>query len=561
MTTLTRPHRRRGGPDGAGATTDHGATDAAGLGSGAAPLHAAIDIGTNSFHLVVAQADASGGFDVLTTEKEMVRLGSGAHEMKRLQPDAIERGIAALQRMNEVAQSFGAVDLVAVATSAVREASNGNEFIERARTEAGVNVEVIAGTEEARLIHLGVLQALPVFDRRLILADIGGGSTELLVGEGGEVIEARSMKLGSIRLTQRFFPDGEMTREEHQRAVSTCGPALASVSRELGGHQPEIAIGSSGTISTLAAMAAANRGEELRSVNGVSFTCSELDAVIDSIASTDRNERKDLPGIDPRRVDIITGGAILLSEIFRAFDIDEMTVSSYALREGVLLDRFGGSRTAGLDRLSDLRRANVERMATQLDPDPEHAATCANLAGQLFDRTQRLHGLDANDRELLVCGALLHNVGLFISHSSHHKHGYYVIRNSDRLTGFTQQEIEVIALVARYHRRGRPKERHREFAALLPDEQQKVRILAGLLRIAIGLDRSHAARVQSIRVLVDDEPQRPVLTIEPLAHDDADDLELELYAAGERSKLLADALGVDIVLHRPTNADRAYQSS
>ncbi len=526
-----------------------------------APLRAAIDIGTNSFHLVVARADSSGGFDVLTTEKEMVRLGSGAHEMKQLQPDAIERGINALQRMAQVAQSFGAVDLVAVATSAVREADNGAEFIERARVEAGVNVEVIAGIEEARLIHLGVLQALPVFDQRLILADIGGGSTELLVGQGGEVIEARSMKLGSIRLTQRFFADREMSK----KAVAACRQyvrvALASVARELGGHQPEVAIGSSGTISTIAAMAAAARGEDLRSVNGVRFTDDELDAVIDSIASTDPDRRKDIPGIDPRRVDIITGGAVLLSEIFHAFGLTEMTVSSYALREGVLLDRFGGSRTAGLERLSDLRQANVDRMAAQLDPDPEHAATCAYLAVQLFDRTKHIHGLDDTDRELLSCGAQLHNVGLFISHSSHHKHGYYVIRNTDRLTGFTQHEIEIIALIARYHRRGRPKERHREFAALIEVDQRRVRILAGLVRIAIGLDRSHAARISSLRVLVDDSTRPPRVTIEPLAHDETDDLELELYAAADRSKLLADALGVDIVLNRPVTDGAGFQST
>lgn len=528
--------------------------------SAGGPLHAAIDIGTNSFHLVVAQADADGGFDVLTTEKEMVRLGSGAHEMKRLQPDAIQRGIDALTRMRQVAQSFGAVELVAVATSAVREASNGAEFIERARTEAGVEVEVIAGIEEARLIHLGVLQALPVFDKRLILADIGGGSTELLVGKGGEVIEARSMKLGSIRLTQRFFADGEMSK----RAVEDCRryvrAALAPVSRELGGHQPEIGIGSSGTISTIASMVANMRGKEPRTMNGVRFSATELEAVVDLVAGAKPEDRKNLPGMDPRRSDIITGGAILLSEIFRAFELDEMTVSSFALREGVLLDRFGGSRAAGLERLSDLRRTNVERLATQLDPDPAHAMTCAKLAGQLFDRTAPLHGLDPADRELLVDGAILHNVGLFISHSSHHKHGYYVIRNTDRLTGFTQNEIEIIALVARYHRRGRPKDRHPEFAALSTEDQQRVRVMAGLIRIAIGLDRGHAARVKSVRVMIDEHDERTVLTIEPLPNDDADDLELELYAAAERSKLLADSLGVEIVLQQTASTQPVFES-
>jgi exopolyphosphatase/guanosine-5'-triphosphate,3'-diphosphate pyrophosphatase len=265
-----------------------------------------------------------------------------------------------------------------------------------------------------------------------------------------------------------------------------------------------------------------------------------------AVAKATPDERRLLPGIDPRRADIITGGIVLLSEIFGSFGLEKMTVSAFALREGVLLDRFGGSRVAGLARLRDLRRTNVERLSRQLDPDPQHAETCAELAGQLFDRTVSLHGYGAAERELLVCGALLHNVGLFISHSSHHKHGYYVIRNSDQLTGFTQSEIELIAQIARYHRRGQPKDRHPEFAALPADDQRRVRVLAGLLRIAIGLDRSHAGHVQSIRVNVEHAAQR--VTIEPVALRADLDLDLERYAARERSKLLGEALGVEIVL-------------
>ncbi len=524
----------------------------------ASPYRAAIDIGTNSMHLVVARIGEHGGFEMLTSEKEMVRLGQGGGEMKQLAPEAIDRGIAALSRMSKVAESFGDVELVAVATSAVREATNKADFIDRARDEVGIEVEVISGFEEARLIHLGVLQALPVFDRRLLVIDIGGGSTEFLVGQGAEAIEARSMKLGAIRLTERFFPDiiaGDGSVDP--AAVKACHDyvraALSPVARELGGHQPEVAIASSGTATTIAAIAAAARGDDTRQMNGVVFSADELSAVVADVSSKNSEERGKMAGLDAKRVDIIVAGAILLDEIRRAFDLTDFTISEYALREGVLFDRFGAE---GEQQLDDLRRSNLLRLAKQLDPDPDHAIHTAALAAQLFDRTAKLHGLGDDARELLEAAALVHNVGLFISHSSHHKHSYYVIRNSEQLTGFTDHEIELIAVVARYHRKSQPSNKHAEFAALSKTDQQLVRVLAGMLRIAIGLDRRHAASVSSLRVFVDDDR----LEIEPLASDGSD-LEVEIYAASERSPLLASAFGVEVVVRPPLPMDTDLVSS
>ncbi len=519
-------------------------------------IKAAIDIGTNSMHLVVARLAEHGGFEILTSEKETVRLGQGGGEMKLLAPDAIERGLAALERMAQVATSFGEADLVAVATSAVREAANRDEFLHRARQLTGIEIEVISGFEEARLIHLGVLQALPVYDQRLLLVDIGGGSTEFLVGQGAEPIEARSMKLGAIRLTERFFSeaiaDGRCpTANEVDECRHYVRAALAPVGSELGGHQPEIAIGSSGTATTIAAMAAAERGDDVRQMNGVTFTADELAAVVERVITA--KDRSRVAGLDDKRADIILGGALLLDEVFRVFEIDTMTISDYALREGVLFDRFADQ--SGRD-LRDLRRANLLRLARHLDPDPEHAEHTALLAGQLFDRSRVLHGLDDDARELLEAAAIVHNVGLFISHSSHHKHSYYVIRNSEQLTGFTEHEIELIAVVARYHRKSRPSEKHAAFAALSADDQRLVRQLAGMLRVAIGLDRRHAGVVQTMRVNIDDGTMR----IEPIARD-ADDLDLELYAARERAHLLADALGVDVEIVAPTGAGLDFASS
>ncbi len=509
-------------------------------------------------HLVVARIGDHGGFEMLTSEKEMVRLGQGGGDMKELAPDAIDRGMAALARMAQVAGSFGDVDLVVVATSAVREAVNKHDFLDRAQNELGIEVEVISGFEEARLIHLGILQALPVFDRRLLVVDIGGGSTEFLVGQGAQALEARSMKLGAIRLTERFFADvmagdGSVTPEAVDECRHYVRAALAPVAHELGGHQPEIAVASSGTASTVAAMIVAERGDSARQMNGVEFSAVEVAEVVASVVSRNTKERAKLSGLDEKRVDIILGGAILLDEIFSAFHLDTMTISDFALREGVLFDRFGAE--AGHE-LADLRKNNVIRLARQLDPDSGHAEHTAHLALQLFDRTVSLHGLGSDERELLEAASILHNVGLFISHSSHHKHSYYVIRNSEQLTGFTEHEIEMIAVIARYHRKSRPSEKHREYAALSSADKAIVEKLAGLLRIAIGLDRRHAAAVESVRTFID--PEGGTLTIEPLGKPD-EDLELEIYAAVERSDLLASALGsaVTIVLPGPSEAEIA----
>ena len=506
-------------------------------------LHAAIDIGTNSFHLVVARALASGGFEVLTTEKEMVRLGSGGGDMKRLQPDAIERGIAALTRMVEVARSLEA-DVTAVATSAVREAENRDELIGPVRRQLGLEIEVISGYEEARLIHHGVIHALPLNGSRVLVVDIGGGSTELIVGQGAELIEARSLRLGAIRLTQRFFGGDDGPADDvrpSKGAVQRCRrylqDELTGVARELGGHQPQFAVGSSGTIGAVASMIAAADGSELRQLNGFSFTAEQLAGAVKLVTSRSAEQRRSLPGLDARRADIILGGALLLQEIVTAFDLPSVTVSDLALREGVLFDRF----PAEPGHLHDLRRSNAQRLAAELDPDPAHAETTARLALQLFDRTESLHHLGPADRELLDVAALVHNIGLTVAHSGHHKHTAYIVRNTDQLTGFTEHEIELIALVARYHRKSRPADKHPEFAVLDDDDGRRVRILAGLLRVAIGLDRRNNGAVSAVTVRIEGDG----IVIEPVVAA-GDDVSLEVYSARARSSLLAEGLGVGV---------------
>lgn len=516
---------------------------------------AAIDIGTNSFHMVVARigeigegSDARGpAFEVIEREKEMVRLGSSSGDMKRLEPEAIDRGVAALHRLARVAAIHGA-DIHAVATSAVREAENADDFIRRAREEAGVEVDVIAGVEEARLIHLGVLQSVPVFDRRLVLIDIGGGSTEILVGERGETLAAGSLKLGAIRLSRRFF-GGE---RNHPGAVESCRrhirSVLAPMVREVEPLGFEVAVASSGTAETVAALVHARRGgAPLRTYNNFEMTAAEISEVVASIAACDSIEdRRRLPGMDASRADIILGGALVLEQSVLELGISSIIISDYALREGVLLDALSRRRGATLHHLQDLRRRSVMHLVETMDEDPAHSERAAALTLELFDGLAVLLGLGDDTRELLEAAALLANVGLSVSHSEHHKHSYYVIRHSDRLAGFTDHEIELIALVARYHRKSSPKLKHPEFARLRPDEQERVRSMAAILRMGIAFDRSHRAPVASIGVITagSGEPDEPVV----LEVASRGDVSLELQAAGERRGLLEEVLGrpVDI---------------
>ncbi|MEL7159031.1 MAG: Ppx/GppA phosphatase family protein, partial [Actinomycetota bacterium] len=478
---------------------------------------------------------------------------TGGGDMKELSPDAMDRGLAALAHMLEVATSLGA-EVTAVATSAVREAENQHEFVDRVQRELGLTIEVIAGLEEARLIHNGVIHAVPVEDRRGLIVDIGGGSTEFIITEGPELLEARSLRLGAIRLTQRFFGKLGPADVPPNKAVTACRrylrTVLDGVVRELGGHQPQLLVGSSGTIEAVASMVAARQGGDPRSLNGFEFTADEVADVVDTILAIPSNERSTIRGLDEKRIDIIVGGVLLIQEIMTAFDMDAVMVSEYALREGVLFDRF----PAGVDHLRDLRRSNALRLAQQLDPDALHAQTAARLALQLFDRTAEIHGLDGDARQFLELAALVHNVGLFIAHSGHHKHTYYVVRNSEQLTGFSEHELELIALVARYHRKSLPSEKHPEFAALGADDQRMVRILAGLLRLAIGLDRRHSGRVKGVAVRAEPDGDGGVarLIIEPVAN--GEDVTVEVAAAVDRAALAAIALETEIVVRERTLA-------
>jgi exopolyphosphatase/guanosine-5'-triphosphate,3'-diphosphate pyrophosphatase len=523
---------------------DRRAPDRAGDGQ----IRAAIDLGTNSFHLVVARVEPDGHFDVLDREKEVVRLGSGAGEMRLLTPAAIERGLATLARFRRIADGFGAT-IDAVATSALREALNRDEFLRRARDEVGIDVDIVSGVEEARLIHLGVLHFVPLVAERILVIDIGGGSTELVVGQQADVLLARSLKLGAIRLTDRFFPAGEIRNKAVGECRTYVRSFLAPAVADLRGLAPFTAVGSSGTVLNLARIIAADESDSSAVSSGDTFTADGLRGALTKILARKRAaDRADIVGLDEQRRDIIVAGGILLAEIVDLLSIERVVVSEAALREGILVDRVAAKNGAEVvHRLSDIRRRSVMRMAETFHENLDHIGQATDLALQLFDGLQPVHQLSAADRNLLEAAGLLHNVGLFVSHAAHHRHSYYVIRNTDQLVGFTDREVELIAQIARFHRKSEPKARHPEFEALSPLDQRRVRVLAGILRLGIALDRTRQRAVRTLTVRPRSDV-RQAIDVDVLAAPGAD-VSLERYTAEQRIALLESALDLPVSLH------------
>ncbi len=342
-------------------------------------------------------------------------------------------------------------------------------------------------------------------------------------------------------MTQQFFPEGKVTRGSVSHCKKFVRASLAPVGNDLGDRSVEVAIGSAGTIQAIAAMVAAERSglSSLATLNGVELSRDDVSSALKRLAkATTVEERRRIEGLDAKRADIIVAGAIILEEVMNELSVERLLISDYGLREGVLLDAYERRHGSARHHLHDVRQRSVRRLAELCDDDPKHSAEGARLALLLFDALEPWHGMDDVERERLEAAALLSNVGLVISHTQHHRHAYYVIRHSEHLVGFTNHEIEIIALVARYHRKSAPRAKHPEFAALGKADRQEVRSLAALLRVAVGLNRPRSVRVEDVSCTKDDE--KLVVRINAA---EGEDLSLGIYTAGERKDLLESVLG------------------
>lgn len=503
------------------------------------PLIASIDVGTNSFHIIIASVNSRGIFTIHSRDRETVRLGEGSGDMKYISLDAIERGVKALERFAGMAQNAKAT-VRAVGTSAVREALNRNDFIQRVQEKTGIVVEVVSGNEEARLIYLGVLQALPVYNQKTLIIDIGGGSTETGVGIQGELRIMNSAKLGAIRMTRKFFTKEKLSDKDVKQCREYIKGEWALTFRSLLQEKFEQAVGSSGTIQTIFAITYGLRGTLLpESFNGITLHREELLSTINAILrSRTTVARAALPGMEPRRADIIVGGAIILEQILLGLDIQQLTFSSYALREGILLDTYSKQQAIKkYHHLSNLRYESVLHLCEQCKVNIEHSTHVKDIALQLFDALHAHHPYDDTERELLEAAAYLHDAGYHIAADQHHKHSYYIIRNSAML-GFTTGEAELIANIARYHRKSHPKSKHENFQKVLLKHRPMICLLAGILRIAEGLDRRQLQNVHSISVHTDSS--QFVITV--YYQGQATRPDIEVWGAERKKTLLEAAL-------------------
>ncbi|MEM7181706.1 MAG: Ppx/GppA phosphatase family protein [Spirochaetota bacterium] len=503
---------------------------------------AAIDLGTNSFHLIIVKVKPDGSFESLGKEKDSVRLGSGAGLTDVITPDATNRGISCLERFQKLANVQNA-EIRAVATSAIREAKNKNEFIHRVESELGIRIEVISGYEEARLIYFGILQGLQVFDKKVLAIDIGGGSTEVSLGYQGNLLFAQSLKIGAVRLTDKFFNGDPIENSDVLQCKMFVQSMLTPLRKPLEEIGNDIVIGSSGTIQAIAQMIIAMKKEEPpRILSNYSFSQQDLKRLREVIDDANTlKKRTKIPGMDTKRADIIVAGSIILEEIFNKFNIKTMTVSDFALREGIILDTIKQweDRGAPEDNLNNIRFKSVMNLFNAFPYEKGHVEHVTRLSKKVFDDLLSLHRCPLVAREYLFAASMLHEVGFGISHSSHHKHSAYIIRNSEILAGYNYDEVEIIALTARYHRKSIPKSKHSEFVRLSPENQALVKKLAGILRITDGLDRSRQSTITSIRAeVVKDKVNFFVKTKED------SDSTVEIWSANQKKDLFEAVFAV-----------------
>src|SRR5437868_7921169 len=496
---------------------------------------AVVDLGSNATRLQIAQVAADGRTTVLAEDRAAVRLGEQVFRTGRLSAAAIARAALALERFSKLAQRAGAEKVRAVATSAVREASNRAALVRTVRNHSGINLEVISGAEEARLVCLGVLQGEPSSEHGLIL-DIGGGSTEIISSRGEEPESAFSLQLGSVRLTE-FFVEGDPVARKQARLIDEAvQDGLAQVDPVLTGRHRRV-IGAAGTTGAVAALARRFAGHDAASSMPVSY--DQVRRVLERLRESTAKERRKW-GVDPQRNDIIYAGTAICEGVMRKLRIEELAVTSRGLRDGLMADlvrrlvRPRGGHLHQESAVLDGLRAFGRRCGYR----EEHAEQVAQLSLSLFDQTRELHRLGEEERSILHAAAMLHDVGAFVSYNRHHKHTYYLLYHAD-LPGFTDRERELIATIARYHRRSPPKDRHAEFQRLTPDERIVVRRLAALLRVADGLDRGHRRHVRAVTV----KRRGKRLDIDVLAEAGS---ELEVWSAGQKADLLEEVCGSEV---------------
>lgn len=439
---------------------------------GAGQPLAAIDLGSNSFHMVVARAN-DGQLAVLDRIKEMVQLGAGLDERRNLSAEAQARALATLDRFGQRLRGFPSENVKAVGTNTLRMARNAEGFLEKAEEALGHPIEIVSGIEEARLIYSGVTRSLPPGDSRRLVVDIGGGSTELVVGQKTKPLDLESLYVGCVAMMRLHFPDGKISPKRFRRAEVAALQELERVQKRFRKIGWDVAIGASGTIRAVLSVA-----QGLERGKGT-ITRDSLKKLRAAVLSFDDIEHLGLEGLNRARANVFPGGLAILGAVFESLEIDEMRVSDSALREGLLHDLLGRFLH------KDVRAATVEALMERYHVDRAQARLVEDTVLELLKQVSSAWTLPKRSVELCSWAARLHEIGLDIAHSHYHKHGAYVLENAD-MPGFTQQEQRLLAGLVRAHRRKFPGPLFRS----LPTKARLVEHLSVLLRLSVLLHRS-----------------------------------------------------------------------
>lgn len=498
---------------------------------------AAIDIGTNSIRSIVAEIDPQGKVMVLDDEKATVRLGENLYKTGSISPTAFARAVDAMSRIRKLIDGLKVSEIEAVATSAVRNASNGNELVAVLSGILSREIRVISGEEEAELVAISARHNFDMSGKRYAMVDIGGGSVELITALGSHVEKVYSLELGAVVSTERYFSSDPIKLadlEKFQRHIRSVFKKTFTDEK----LSVQTFIGSGGTITTLGSMVMSMRKQAFSSVHGYEVLRSEVVHLLAMLMRKDLKARRTIPGLNPDRADIIVAGLAVVDELMKFFGANMLLVNERGIREGLVLQCM--KRLELIPQSSDKRswRDSLLLFARSCHYDEPHSRHVAKLALGPFDDLAREFALKRGDRKLLEAAALLHDIGYFISYNSHHKHSYHLIRHAD-LFGFTPREREMIALISRYHRKSLPRKKHTGFQMLDDKDRLSVVRLAGILRLADGLDRRRSGLVEIVEI----KKSNGGFSIKLLG---TEDISVEIFGGNAKKDLFEKAFGGEI---------------
>jgi exopolyphosphatase/guanosine-5'-triphosphate,3'-diphosphate pyrophosphatase len=493
---------------------------------------AAIDVGSNSVRLVVAEVLPSGGYRVLDEERENTRLSAAMTKTGRLDPAAADATIGVLRNFISIAAGYSAHEPRAIGTSALRDAEDGPAFCDRVRKELKLSIEVISAAEEARLAFLSVARAFDISGREVAVADIGGGSTEIVLASSGLVDQVYETKLGTVCVAEHC---GVSDRSTPKQVVQLREFVDRALKKQVGKPPfvPDMLFGTGGTFTALASIIMAAQGQAGQPMWGFRVTRAQIRHLVADLSQLSLDKRCKVAGLNPNRADIIVAGLAIIERVMRHLRVNVVQVHTRGVRDGLLLTMV--QQTPPRSTAPEERRAAVEEFAKNCGVDLPHARQVARIAGSLWEQLAAPLGLKPEDRELIESAALVANVGYLINFEGHHKHSYHLILNSE-LPGFEQSQLQLLANVARYHRGAPPKQKHEQYAALSTGGKKRVASLAAILRLALALDRTHQQHVEEVRARLDGD--RVLITVR--AHGDA---EVDLWAAQRKVELFEKVFG------------------